>query len=243
MVAETLFISDLHLSEANTHLNLLFDHFIENTLSKKNIDAVYILGDFFNVWVGDDAMGEWELHIAEKLARLVKQQIPVYIMVGNRDFLLQKTFVQLAQATLLPDPTIINLYGKRVILKHGDDLCLADKSYQWFRKCVRSCLIKKLYLSLPLLGRQSIANRLRKNSHNREMRAIYAQILPSQVQELLQKYQADWLINGHTHCPQIEPVVVNENKTGQHIILSDWNQQGNQLVVSSESLVFLDYFE
>ncbi len=241
-MSQTLFISDLHLSEQNTHLNYLFDCFIKNTLAKKEeIDAVYILGDFFDVWIGDDAVGVWERSIAEKLAQLVQNHIPVYIIVGNRDFLIQQSFISLAHATLLSDPTIINLYNKRAIIKHGDDLCLADTAYQWFRYFVRSALVKKGYLAMPLSWRKAIAARIRKKSSSREMRAVYAQISDAQVITLLQKHSADWLIHGHTHCPKIEEVLIGE-KEGRHIILSDWRQQGNQLVVHANGVVFLDYF-
>lgn len=241
-MSQTLFISDLHLSEQNTHLNFLFDCFIKNTLlSHSVVDAVYILGDFFDVWVGDDAMASWERGIAEKLAELAKQNIPVYMLVGNRDFLLQESFISLAKVTLLLDPTVINLYGKKIILKHGDDLCVGDKSYQWFRCVVRSALIKKIYLLMPLSWRKGIAARIRKKSKSREMRAVYAQISSSQVQNLLNTFSADWLIHGHTHCPQIEDVFLQQKKC-LHIILSDWNKQGNQLVVNSDGPVYLDYF-
>jgi UDP-2,3-diacylglucosamine hydrolase len=241
-MSQTLFISDLHLSEQNTHLNFLFDCFIKNTLSNSEVEAVYILGDFFDVWVGDDAMGIWERGIAEKLAELAKRNIPVYLLVGNRDFLLQESFVSLAKVTLLSDPTVINLYGKKIILKHGDDLCVADKSYQWFRYVVRSALIKNAYLSMPLSWRKAIATRIRKKSMSREMRAIYAQISPSQVQNLLQTFSADWVIHGHTHCPQVEKIFLQEKKC-LHIILCDWNKQGNQLIVNSNDTVYLDYFD
>ncbi len=239
MIFQTLFISDLHLSEKNTHLNALFDHFIEKTLAAKNIEAVYILGDFFDVWIGDDAMGDWERSIARKLARLVSQNIPVYIMVGNRDFLMQSSFVNLAQAVLLSDPTTINLYENRIVLKHGDDLCIADRSYQWFRYFVRSNFIRRAYLALPIQWRRSVARQIRQKSSSRGMRAIYAQISLSKVKHLLQQYEANWIIHGHTHCPQIEQISVNQ----KHIILCDWNQQGNQLIVSSDGKAFLDYFD
>lgn len=241
-MSQTLFISDLHLSEQSKHLNFLFDRFIEKTLLNKNVDALYILGDFFDVWVGDDAMGVWERTIAEKLARLVRHNIPVYIIVGNRDFLLQKSFMTLSGAVLLVDPTLIDLYGKKVMLKHGDDLCLEDKAYQWFRSVVRSLFVKKMYLLMPLHWRKAIAARIRKKSKSREMRAMYAQISSSQVQALLINYEVDWLIHGHTHCPKIEEIFIESNKKGLHIILSDWNRKGNQLIVNNSGSAYLDYF-
>lgn len=242
MISKTLFISDLHLSEKNTHLNILFEHFIENTLSAKNVDAVYILGDFFDMWIGDDAAGDWERSIASMLARLAKQNISLYFIVGNRDFLMQQSFVALAQGVLLSDSTVIELYGKRIVLKHGDDLCTADRSYQWFRWAVRSFFIKHTYLALPVVWRRALAARIREKSQHRGMRPIYAQVSSSEVKKLLQKNMADWLIHGHTHCPQMENISVDERMC-QHIILCDWNKRGNQLVVSSNALAFLDYFD
>lgn len=235
----TLFISDLHLSERNTHLNALFDQFIQDTLEKKDtIDALYILGDFFDVWLGDDITGEWEEHIALKLAKLNKAGIPVYFMHGNRDFLLGKTFIQSAQCTFLKDPTLIDLYGKRIILKHGDDLCTEDRQYQLFRAIVRSAWIKRLYLALPILWRKQIAVRIRQKSANRGMRDIYAKVSTSLVEKLFQEKSADILIHGHTHCPQIKTIAHR-----MHIILSDWNTRGNLLVMNSKGEFSLDYFE
>lgn len=232
---QTLFISDLHLSEQRPHLNHLFDLFIASTLSKKStqVDAVYILGDFFDVWLGDDLAGLWEQGIAQKLAALVEQGIPVYIMHGNRDFLLGQDFAQSARVTLLADPTVIDLYGNPVILKHGDDLCLDDEHYQRFRSWVRKPWVKRLYLTLPIFVRQRIAGKIRAKSRARGMREIYSKVSDELIQQLLHQYQAKLLIHGHTHCPQIKP---------QHIILSDWDKQGSQLIVYSDGRLCLDYF-
>lgn len=232
---QTVFISDLHLSEQRPHLNHLFDRFIANTLSKKStqVDAVYILGDFFDVWLGDDLAGLWEQGIAQKLAALAHQGIPVYIMHGNRDFLLGQDFVKSARAILLDDPTVMDLYGKFVILKHGDDLCLDDEHYQRFRSWVRKPWVKQLYLALPIFVRQRIAKKIRDKSRTRGMREIYSKVSDSLIQQLLQQNKASLLIHGHTHCPQIKP---------QHIILSDWDKQGSQLIAYSDGRLCLDYF-
>ena len=230
---QTVFISDLHLSKHYSHLNRLFDTFIQTILEEKITDAVYILGDFFDIWFGDDLAGDWELHIAESLTRLTSAGIPVYFMRGNRDFLMGESFLKRANITLLPDPTVIPLYGKKLILKHGDDLCTEDRQYQFFRKIVRSTFIKRSYLLLPAICRKRIAKWIRQNSQNRGMRDIYAKVSTPLVEQLLVDNQADILIHGHTHCPQIQK---------QHIILSDWNERGNQLVFSSNGEFRLEYF-
>ena len=240
-ISQTLFISDLHLSEANAHLNALFRTLIENLLQKTTqVDALYILGDFFDVWLGDDIAGSWEKSIIEQLSLLVKSGIPVYFMQGNRDFLLGQPFLQLAQCVLLPDPAKIMLYGKQIVLKHGDDLCQDDRKYQCFRRFVRMSWIKKQYLNLPVIWRRRIAASIRQKSQARGMRDIYSKVSTKLVNALLQ--DADTLIHGHTHCPQIENILV-DGKVCQHIILSDWHQQGNMLVVSSDGMFKLDYFD
>lgn len=242
---ETLFISDLHLSEHHAHLNRLFDTFIEDTLAQqqaqKNIDALYILGDFFEVWLGDDIAGSWELSIAKKLKKLAESGISLYFMHGNRDFFVDQSFMKSAHCTLLSDPTVICLYGKVIILKHGDDLCTEDKQYQRFRKIVRIPFIKKLYLSLPAWWRKNITARVQRKSRMRGMRDIYAKVSSPMVEQLLADKSADMLIHGHTHCPQIATVRIGD-KERLHIILSDWNERGNRLRMTSNGTVFLDYF-
>jgi UDP-2,3-diacylglucosamine hydrolase len=241
----TVFISDLHLSEKKTHLNDLFDVFIQDTLAENgaqtNIDAVYILGDFFDVWLGDDMAGSWEKNIMDKLTALVEAGVPVYFMQGNRDFLLEKSFVQKAKVVFLEDPAFIELYGKKIILKHGDDLCSEDRRYQIFRRIVRTDWVKQLYLKLPLFFRQKIAMRIRKTSRERGMRESYAKVSIALVKKLFCTADADILIHGHTHRPQMEKMLL-EKRERQHIILCDWNVRGNRLFFDEVGQLKFDYF-
>ncbi len=247
----TVFISDLHLSENNHHLNDLFDIFIQETLLEKKtentIDAVYILGDFFDIWLGDDLAGAWEKSIMEKLKQLTLSGIPVYFMQGNRDFLLEKKFLEAANLVFLSDPTHINLYGKKIVLKHGDDLCTEDRRYQVFRRFVRLSGVKWLYVNLPLVWRQQIVRHIRKKSQARGMRDIYAKVSLRLIEQLFRGNKdgnnaAGILIHGHTHCPQIEKINV-DGQDHWHVILSDWNKRGNRLFFDADGNMALNYFE
>jgi len=235
----TYFISDLHLSSKRPHLSELFLSFLEK--DAKKADALYILGDLFEVWLGDDNRDPHHIRIIEALAEFSKSGIPLYFMHGNRDFLIGEQFSLESQCTLLADPTIIELYGTRVLLTHGDLLCTLDYQYQRFRKFVRHPFIKKLFLHLPLSWRQKIANFLRRESAARETNIApnhYLQrkwdVTTEAVYDMLRKHKAFTLIHGHTHKPGIHNFIL-DNQPARRMVLGDWHETGSVLVYSSEN--------
>lgn len=237
----TLFISDLHLSPDKPHLTALFFKFIKQQATQAR--ALYILGDFFDTWIGDDDRSTHHLTIINALKSLVCKGIPVYFMVGNRDFLIGRRFCQESACTLLSDPSVIDLYGTKTLLKHGDDLCVHDKSNLLFRKIARSYPIKKIYLALPITWRQALAKKMRSISQKKGANtAKEISDIPADIIALtIKKYGVQQFIHGHTHRPSIHTLCTDEHYK-RHIVLSDWDQTGNYCIVKPNGELRLIYF-
>jgi len=159
---QTLFISDLHLHPSRPSVTENFLRFLEKEAPKAA--ALYILGDFFEVWAGDDDPNPHHQKVIEALAKFSLCKVPFYFMRGNRDFLIDQDFARAAGCILIPDPTAIVLEGQRILLMHGDSLCTGDRSHQRFRKFSQHPLIRRLFLLLPFSWRHTIASGIRKNS-------------------------------------------------------------------------------
>lgn len=222
------FISDLHLqaSEAAT-----FDVW-QNYLKTTRADAVFILGDLFEVWVGDDSVGDmakapdlatgFEARCAQAL-KSASQRLAIFFMHGNRDFLLGPAFAESCGMTLLNDPTALDFDGQRWLLSHGDTLCLDDTDYMRFRAQVRSADWQQVFLAKPLGERQEIANALRVQSENRKRSgAVYADVDFQAACDWLTAAQASTLIHGHTHRPADHDLACGLNQTRRRLVLSDW---------------------
>lgn len=226
------FISDLHLQASEPATLEAW----QNTLSNTRADALFILGDLFEVWVGDDvvttvAADSFEAQCARVL-QATAQRLPVYFMHGNRDFLLGPTFARLCGLTLLDDPTVLCLGNERLLLSHGDALCLGDTDYLQFRAQVRSAAWQKTFLSQPLAERQAMARGLRAQSESRKRSGVaYADVDAQAARDWLKFAQASTLIHGHTHRPA-------DHDLGdglRRIVLSDWDaaaQPSRQEVLS-----------
>jgi len=232
----TFFISDLHLSQSRPETTDLFLNFLKQEAS--DAEALYILGDFFEVWLGDDILKQnsHDNRIITALADYTKTGIPVYFMHGNRDFLIGPQFAKMSGCKILPDPFSLELYGQKVVLTHGDLLCTLDQSYQRFRRFVRHPIIKKIFLSLPLSLRCNIANRIRAKSRqqfkiNSPSHPKYDVTLDA-VQEILRQYNAELLIHGHTHRPGIHTVSV-DGHVAKRIVLGEWLKTGSMLELSA----------
>lgn len=227
----TLFISDLHLQESRPDLTRLFFDLIHRYESQ--MEALYILGDLFEVWIGDDDLTPFHLSLIHALQTLTQRGISVYFLPGNRDFLIGKAFCKLSGCTLLPDPCLIDLYGERVLLTHGDHLCSLDTTHLRFRKLIRSNLIKKILLALPLTWRKKIACYLREKSkqHTLNLNKIYMDAPIATIQALFEttQHRVTTIIHGHTHRPSIELFFKNEDHQTR-IVLSDWETKGNVLI-------------
>lgn len=216
----TLFISDLHLDAQNPSITHTFFYFLEHVALKA--DALYILGDLFESYIGDDDNTPFIQSITHALSKLNDDNIPVFIMHGNRDFLIGKKFADNAGAILISDPMLIDLYHQKILLMHGDSLCTQDKNHQRFRKITQNKITKKIFLSLPLSFRKKIANQLRQEStqHNRYKSAEIMDVSEEAAAAVLKKYSAQKIIHGHTHRPMI---------TQNRIVLGMWHEHGNYL--------------
>jgi len=225
----TLFISDLHLNQEQPAIITLFLDFLRN--AARSADALYILGDLVEVWVGDDDRSELASIIKQGLRDLNQSGVPVYIMPGNRDFLLGQQFMIESHCQLLSDPTVIDLYGVPTLLMHGDLLCTEDIPYLRFRAWTHRPLIQRLFLSLPLRYRQRIATSLREKS-KRYVQGVPRKIMdatPSGINDYLQRYQVSQIIHGHTHRPAIH-IFKHRGQLAQRFVLSDWDEKGSVLV-------------
>lgn len=222
MINYTLFIADLHLQESQLEKTNAFLKFLTTIALKA--DALYILGDFFEVWIGDDDESPYN----EKIKAALKAcKIPIYFMSGNRDFLISKKFAQDTGCKLLEDPTKIDLYGIPTLLTHGDLLCSKDIGYMRYRKFVHNPKYNKLFLLFPLKLRKYIANFLRAKSIKAHAlkSSIEKDVVPETVIKLMQQYQVTQIIHGHTHIPGIHDI-----KTGKRISLPPWHNSANALI-------------
>lgn len=230
-MSHTLFISDLHLCEERPDITEAFFSFIREKITSE-CDALYILGDFFEYWIGDDDNNPFHTTIAKAL-KSVSKRLPVYFIHGNRDFLLGEKFAQSCNISLLPEQQVINLYGRKTLIMHGDSLCTLDIEYMKFRRKSRSRWWQTGILMLPLFIRRKIANNARKKSQlaqqNKSMEIL--DVTPYEVISQMANNEVDSLIHGHTHRPAIHIMDENDPPT-QRIVLGDWYDQGSYLIVN-----------
>ncbi len=226
----TLFISDLHLEEERPNITELFLKFLENH-SKRHASALYILGDFFEVWIGDDNIAPFNQSIIHALRKATDKGLPIYFMHGNRDFLLGKRFLRASGCKLLPDEHVLNLANSPTLLLHGDMLCTADIKYLKFRKKSRNWLLQKIFLFKPLRKRQAIANNYRQASkiHTSTMPDHIMDVTQSEVERIMQKYHVQHLIHGHTHRPGVHHFELC-NMPATRTVLGPWHEHGSALL-------------
>lgn len=227
----TLFIGDLHLSADRPDITAAFNDFLDTQVA--GADALYILGDLFEVWVGDDLAEPFALNLAAKLKTL-STTMPVYFIHGNRDFLLGKQFAKLSGMTLLPEVKTLDLYGTATVILHGDSLCTLDESYQRFRRFRNIGVAKWIYSNLPKTTRQGIADKIRAKSKQSNQAKSYAimDVEPSAVDDLLVKTQCTRMIHGHTHRPGINALANGLER----VVVGDWYEQGSVLSVTPDGL-------
>ncbi|BAW80209.1 UDP-2 3-diacylglucosamine hydrolase [Candidatus Nitrosoglobus terrae] len=229
------FISDLHLGSKSPETQVEALQFLsQEALFGK---ALYILGDLFDYWIGDDAPTAEGLAIITALRHLSKVGVSVYFMPGNRDFLVGQRFSQASGCQILPDPTFIDLYGTPTLLMHGDTLCTDDKVYQHARARLRRPIILRTYLALPQLWRRAIAKHLRRQSqqHTQYQPLTLMDVNQTTVEATIQAYSVDQIIHGHTHRPAIHRFSI-DNCPKQRIVLGDWSQGKSVLTYTKEGL-------
>jgi len=227
-----LLISDLHLEEERPDITRAFLHFLDTRA--RQAEALYILGDFFEVWIGDDAMSPFQHGIAGALRRLSDSGTRLYLMHGNRDFLLGKAFCREAGCTLLGEPHTVELAGEKVLLMHGDSLCTRDIGYQKMRRLLRNPLSLFILRNLPLNTRHQLARKLRSESRSQtRMKASdIVDVTPAEVQRVMGRYGVKTLIHGHTHRPDVHALQV-DGQPARRIVLGDWDKYGWALQVDN----------
>ncbi|WP_318438415.1 UDP-2,3-diacylglucosamine diphosphatase [Photobacterium leiognathi] len=229
----TLFISDLHLSASRPDMTDCFLRFMAEDTA--NIDALYVLGDLFEMWIGDDEESPFLQQIKQAFKTLTDSGIPCYFVHGNRDFLIGKRFSQQTGVQLLPEHSVVDLYGKPTLILHGDTLCIEDEAYQRYRKKVHNKFIQWLFFRIPLSKRIQIGEKFRNNSSkNNQMKSqSIMDVTASEVVRVMKEFHVDQMIHGHTHRPDIHSLTVDE-KPATRIVLGDWYEHGSVLVVTPD---------
>lgn len=225
-----LLISDLHLEEKRPDITRAFLLFLATRA--RQAEALYILGDFFEVWIGDDGMTPFQHEIAGALRELSEAGTRIYLMHGNRDFLIGKAFCREAGCTLLSDPHKVQMGGEPVLLMHGDSLCTLDVGYMKLRRWLRNPLSLLILRNLPLSTRQKLARKLRNESRaqTRMKASEIVDVTPQEVIKVMAAHGVRTLIHGHTHRPAVHNLEVN-GQPARRIVLGDWDHQGWALQV------------
>ena len=234
----TLFVSDLHLDPARPEITALFLRFLQREAA--SADALYILGDLFEAWVGDDDPSSTGQQVADGLRRLADAGVPGDFVHGNRDFLVGQDYAGRAGMRILPDPAVVSLYGEPVLVMHGDLLCTDDHAYQAFRAQTRDPHWQAMFLAQPLAARQAFAAQARQASMSRQQDMIdgdrasfeaVTDVNPQAVEATLARFGVATLVHGHTHRPAMHAVRIGDRE-GRRIVLGDWYEQGSVLRVS-----------
>lgn len=239
----TLFVSDLHLDPVRPHILADFRRFLHE--EAVHADALYILGDLFEYWVGDDDPQPAATEVAQGLGELATHGVPVSFLRGNRDFLLRDRFAARCHMRILPDPCVIDLYGQPVLLLHGDTLCTDDLAYQAFRRQSRDPAWQESMLAQPLPVRIALAQKARAQSiaHQQAVRPdAQAQAAGREditdasaatIVATFQRFGVATMIHGHTHRPAIHRLEV-DGISRRRIVLGDWYEQGSVLRVDGD---------
>ena len=224
----TIFISDIHISDDYPEIYKQFFNFIKKI--DHNINALYILGDLFEYWIGDDDPNPIFKKIQNALKNLSKNNVSVFFMHGNRDFLVGDKFAKKSHIKILPDPSVIELYGKRILISHGDMYCIDDEKYQLFRKQTRDPEWQEMILGKPLEYRRNYAQMARAKSkeHTQLDNEYIMDVNEDEVKKMLDQFNLSTIIHGHTHRPFIHNTISNELNY-RRIVLGDWYEQGSVL--------------
>ena len=231
----TLFIADLHLQTEEPAITAGFQRFLRG--EAKSADALYILGDLFEAWIGDDDPNPLHREMAAAIHALVDSGVPCYFIHGNRDFLIGKRYARESGMTLLPEEQVLDLYGRRVLIMHGDTLCTDDTGYLAFRAKVHTPWIQKVFLALPLFIRNRIAARMRAGSKaaNSSKSMTIMDVNPQAVVSVMEKHGVQWLIHGHTHRPDVHSLIAN-GEPAHRVVLGAWHTEGSMVKVTPEGV-------
>ena len=233
---KTYFIADLHLSENRPHLLALFRQFMQGQAPEA--EKLYILGDLFDFWIGDDEQSDLISEVQQLIKHLTEQGVPCYFQHGNRDFLIGKKFANACGLTLLPTYQVIDLYGTPTLLCHGDTLCVDDVKYQHYRKKVHQKWRQWLFLHLPLQVRLNIAEKIRaKSRQDKQVKSTeIMDVNAAFVQQMFAKFHVTQMIHGHTHRQKHHEIPPHFHR----IVLGDWGETSSLLEVTPHSIEFIN---
>jgi len=236
----TLFIADLHLCTEEPAITAGFLRFLVG--EARQADALYILGDLFEAWIGDDDPNPLHREIAAAIKAVVDSGVPCFFIHGNRDFLIGKRFARESGMTLLPQEKVLNLYGRRVLILHGDTLCTDDAGYQAFRAKVHQRWLQTLFLALPLCIRKRVAARMRADSKaaNRSKSLEIMDVNKHAVIAEMEKHHVQWLIHGHTHRPDVHPLTAN-GEPAFRVVLGAWHHEGSMVKVTPDDVELIAF--
>ncbi|MCU6673015.1 UDP-2,3-diacylglucosamine diphosphatase [Leclercia adecarboxylata] len=236
----TLFIADLHLQTEEPAITAGFLCFLQG--EARHADALYILGDLFEAWIGDDDPNPLHREIAIAIKALVDSGVPCFFVHGNRDFLLGKRYARDCGMTLLAEETVLDLYGRNILIMHGDTLCTDDTGYLAFRAKVHTPWIQTLFLALPLFIRSRIAAKMRAGSKaaNSSKSMTIMDVNPQAVASVMAKHQVQWLIHGHTHRPYMHDLTVND-KPAHRVVLGAWHTEGSMIKVTPDGVELIAF--
>jgi UDP-2,3-diacylglucosamine hydrolase len=236
----TLFIADLHLQTEEPAITAGFLRFLRG--EAQSADALYILGDLFEAWIGDDDPNPLHREMAAAIKALVDSGVPCFFIHGNRDFLIGKRYARECGMTLLPEEQVLDLYGRKVLIMHGDTLCTDDTGYLAFRAKVHTPWIQTLFLALPLFIRNRIAAKMRAGSKaaNSSKSMTIMDVNPQAVVKVMEKHQVQWLIHGHTHRPHVHTLTVN-GEPGHRVVLGAWHTEGSMVKVTAEGVELIAF--
>lgn len=234
-VSRTLFISDLHLDTSRPAITGALDDFLRRNT---RCERLYILGDLFEAWIGDDDDSPLVAEVAGLLARFSACGPQLYLMRGNRDFLLGEDFCHRAGAQRLPDPSLIDLYGTPTVLLHGDSLCTGDSQYQAFRRTTRDPAWQAELLGRSLEERRALAAQLRGMSQqaNSNKAQDIMDVEPQEVARVMREYGVSQLIHGHTHRP-----ARHDAAGGSRWVLGDWGREGWAIEASPQGIELYNF--
>ena len=224
----TLFIADIHLGNEHPEISQRFVEFLDRQVP--GAETLYILGDLFEVWIGDDAVQAEHHPALDALHQLTQTGVPVYVMHGNRDFLLGSGFESMTGCRLINDPLVIDLYGRPTLLMHGDSLCIDDLEYQQFRSQLRNPAWQRQFLDASIEQRMQIARQYRNESKNRSRQKseVIMDVNADAVIETMRRHGVTQLIHGHTHRPAVHELEI-DGQPGRRIVLGDWYSQNSSL--------------
>lgn len=233
---KTYFIADLHLSENRPHLLALFRQFMQEQAPEA--EKLYILGDLFDFWIGDDEQSDLISEVQQLIRHLTEKGVPCYFQHGNRDFLIGKKFANTCGVTLLPTYQVIDLYGTPTLLCHGDTLCVDDVKYQQYRKKVHQKWRQWLFLHLPLKVRLKIAEKIRaKSRQDKQLKSTEIMDVNADfVQQMFAQFHVTQMIHGHTHRQKHHEIPPHFHR----IVLGDWGETSSLLEVTPHSIEFIN---